>query len=110
MKKQEIFMLVGAVIFSISLFAKANKEKQFEDLALENVEALSASELPRGDYEGDDVYFKWNGQHWEGNKMGSSEKKFPQYDYCRDAGTDGHQVYCDTGAGNCWNGTGCIPD
>lgn len=110
MRKQELFMLVGAMIFSVSLFVKVNKEKQLRDLSLENVEALTAGELPRGVYEGDDVYFSWNGQHWEGRKNGSSEKKFPKYDYCRDAGTNGHQVYCTEGTGNCWNGTGCISD
>ena len=108
--KQRFFLIFVAVFFAISFFAKINKEKQLCSLALENVEALSSSELPRGDYEGNDVYYGWDGTRWEGNKNGSSEKKFPQFDSCRYDGVDGHQVYCTQGDGNCWNGTDCIPD
>ena len=109
MNKQEFFMLVGALIFSISLFAKANKEKQLSDLALKNVEALSFVE-PRGDYTGDDVYYEWDGTHWNGKKDGTVDNWFPEFRTCDHAGSPGHQVVCVAGNGNCWNGTSCIKD
>ena len=41
MKTKELFVFMGAVVFSVSVFAKMNKEKQIRDLALENIEALA---------------------------------------------------------------------
>lgn len=109
MKKKDFLVVVGAFVLSASLFAEVNKEKQIRDLVLENVEALSDNEPVTG-YEGNKVYFYWNNQHWEGVKDGSTSNWFPKYDVCRNMGVNGHQVYCEQGDGNCWNGTDCIPD
>ena len=109
MKTKELFVFMGAVVFSVSVFAKMNKEKQIRDLIFENVEALSENE-PVGGYEGDKVYYYWNDQHWEGERDGSTGNWFPEYDTCRLYGLDGHQVHCTQGSGNCWNGKDCIYD
>lgn len=109
MKTKELFVFMGAVVFSVSVFAKMNKEKQIRDLALENIEALAENEPVHG-YEGDKVCFDWNGTVWRGEKDGSTSNWFPKYDTCRLYGLDGHQVHCTQGSGNCWIGTDCIYD
>lgn len=77
------------------------------DFALKNTEALAVPEAI-GQTTGNHVYFTFNGQHWEGDKPGSGNW-FPKYSNCKYQGVTGMQVYCETGNGNCWNGTSCLP-
>ena len=110
MKTKELFVFVGAAVFSISIFAKMNEEKQIRDLAFENIEALAENEPVHG-YDGNIVSFIWNNTNWWGDKTKSTLLNwFPKYDTCRYNGEDGHQVYCTEGDGNCWDGTDCISD
>ena len=114
MKKPKLlgmFVACVAIAATIAVISfKVANERKLTELAMANVEALTAYEDPRGVFEGDNVYFEFNGQHWEGKKDGSKGNWFPQYDDCKNDGNNGHEVYCTNGDGNCWNGTSCIID
>lgn len=58
---KNIYVLIIIACSVASFWMISTKQMEQSDFLLRNVEALSASELPRGDYEGDDVYFSWNG-------------------------------------------------
>ena len=104
-----VVMLVVGMAISLTFVSVQKDKSELSSLVLKNIEALALDE-PVGGTSGDQVYYKFNDQHWEGDKNGSStigSNWFPSFELCYFMGNWGGQVVCTKGGGNCWNGTSC---
>lgn len=108
MKKKVIFAVFLASISIITTIAAIGIENsRLNELAISNLEALTD---PEGIHSGDYVSYDFGGQYWHGKKETGAGNMFPEYINCSIDGYNGHQVYCTSGRGNCWNGTDCLKD
>ena len=106
MKKLFSTMAVAAALFAGYSAYNSTEDSELVNIALMNVEALAQAEgVTSGSY----VSFDFADKYWHGSPN-SEYNWFPKFDDCRINGKHGHQVYCNKGDGNCWNGTDCIKD
>ena len=98
---------VSALTFIVNV--QGNPFSAYAALALKNVEALAGNEGgATGTTTGEYVYYDFNGQRWYGVMNEGTGNWYPHFLTCYMEPKWGNFVKCETGSGNCWNGTSCI--